>query len=184
MDLSQLPKMGETPKPAPPMTEKTTPPTATVVYRDAPGGFGPVAVWISLVIGLLFLMFGANFGRWAMEKLQGREMVTGWPNDDGSPRTYFQLTGGTAWSETGFFVMGVALLLDAALLFFVYKSPTPKRGLLMAALAATGVALAINVGAAGYVFSWGILPISSMVAVLVGGMMLFEQLGLWREARG
>lgn len=180
MDLSQLPKMSDTPKPPPPMAE---PPAAPAVYRE-PSGVGPVAVWISLVIGLIFLMLGANFLRWAAAKLGGREFVTGWFQPDGvTPVKYFELQGGTAWGETGFFAMGVALLIDALLLFFVYRSPTPRRGLLALALATTALALALNVGAAGYVFTLGILPFSSMIAILVGGIMLFEQLGLWREPR-
>ena len=182
MDLSQLPKMGETPKPPPPIAE---PAPAAPPYREPSGGFGPIAVWISLVIGLLFLMLGANFARWATAKASGHEFATGWLQPDGvTPVRYFELQGGTAWSETGFFVMGVALLIDALLLFFVYGSRTPKPALILAALAATGLALAINLGVAGYVFSLGILPFSSMIAVLVGGVMLFEeQLGLFRESR-
>lgn len=189
MDLSQLPKMSDTPKPPPPAETATAATAAPAAYREPAGGFGPVAVWISLVIGLLFCMFGANAARWGVAKLSGHEFATGinWTeaagDRAGTPVGYFELQGGTAWSEVGFFTMGVALLLDAVLLFFVYGSRRPKPLLIGAALAMTGVALAINVGCAGYVFSLGILPFSSMVAVLVGGMMLFEQFGLWREAR-
>ena len=185
MDLSQLPKMSDTPKPP------TMPPASTPtpdVHRDPPGGFGPVAVWMSLGIGLIFLMLGSNVLHWAAARTAGRAFPEGvtWTAGDraGQPVGYYELQGGTGWTETGFFVMGVALLIDALLLFFVYGSRRPRPALIAAALATTGLALAFNLFAAADVFGWGMMPINSMIAVVVGGIMLFEQIGLWRATRG
>lgn len=147
---------------------------------------GVIAVWISLIVGLICLMWGWNFARWLGPKLVGREWDTGvaWTAGPlaGTPVTYFELEGGTAWGETGFFVMGVALLLDAALLAAVHTQPRPTRGLLRPALGATILALAFNVGVCVYYLGLGFKPYSNLIAVLVGGIMLFDQIALWREA--
>ena len=193
MDLSQLPKMSETPKPPPadtddadrPSTPNGRPPVDYAPPRPAAGGaMGGVSVWISLIVGVIFLIFGANFGRWL---IAGGHLATNvnWTAGPkaGTPVAYFELQGGTAWSEAGFFVMGVALILDAALLLLIYRSRSPRRALVLIALGVTGVALALNVGVGFYLFSISILPIATLIAVLTGGIMLFDQWAVWKESR-
>ena len=191
MDLSQLPKMSETPKPPPPAVPETSTPRQgrAIDYASTPpaGAMGGVSVWISLVVGVIFLYFGQSFGGWLAATLTGKPFDTHvtWttgPNE-GQTVAYFQLQGGTAWSDAGFFTMGVALLLDAALLLVVYRSRSPRRGLVLAALAITAVALALNVGVVGYLFTLGIMPLASLVAMLTGGIMLFDQMAVLRESR-
>ena len=181
MDLSQLPKMSDTPKPPP---AGPLPPSARRTPSDVTGEVGPLAVWISLVIGVIFCALGQTFARWAIATLAGKTFATNvnWTAGPkaGTPVTYFELMGGTAWSDAAFFTTGVALIADAVLLFFVYRG-VARRGLLAVALGLTGVALALNVGVAGYLFTLGLLPIATLVALLVSGMMLFEQLAIWRQ---
>jgi hypothetical protein len=145
-------------------------------------GFGFASVWISLILGLILMMMGANFARWATATLAGKEFATGWLQPDGvTPVRYFELQGGTAWSDAGLFLMGVALLLDAALMFIYYRSGRPSKGVLWAAIVFTGIATAINAFVAVRLFGMGIMPLLTMGALLVGGMMLFDHLPMVRE---
>ncbi len=194
MDFSQLPKMSDTPKPPAPETEEPTPrkseESRQVIYAPSDGGlgFGIASVWISLILGVILLMLGGNFGRWAVANLSGKEFATGWLQPDGvTPVKYFELqtimghpesAGGTAWSETGLFLMGIALLFDAALMFAFYRRGVPTRNLVIVAIFFTGIALALNVFVAFKLFAMGIMPLITMCAVLVGGMILFDHVPL------
>lgn len=184
MDFSQLPKMSDTPKP-PPKDEDESQPAAPAPQRrtgyppmDGALGFGFASVWISLVLGLILMMLGANFARWSSATITGKSFPTGveWSAGEkaGQMVEYFDLQGGTAWSETGLFLMGVALVLDAALMFAFYRRGRPSNLLLFAAILATGLALGLNVLVAIKLLSAGIMPLTTMCAVLVGGMMLFD----------
>lgn len=206
MDFSQLPKMSDTPKPPPPENDE---PTETAPSRprdpsavasaqpainasmDGGFGFGFASVWISLILGFILLMLGANFGRWATATLAGKPFNTGveWSaaagDKAGQMVGYFDLQGGTAWSETGLFLMGIALLLDAMLMFVYFRRGAPSKALVLGAIFFTGLALAINVLVAIKLFGMGILPLITMCAILVGGMILFDHVPLLgaRKAR-
>ena len=209
MDFSQLPKMSKTPPvpanadgvPAeaaeaavddhPPVAQEavaTSPRSARHVpayqhYDASP--FGLSAVWISLICGLLCLMFGMNFIRWAGATLSGQTFNTNvtWNVGEraGQPVSYFELTGGTAWTETGLFLMGIALLLDAGLMLIAYRGGVPNRRLVMLAVVITGAAMLLNIAVAFYVFGMGILPFTSIIALLVGGMILFDHVPLLKR---
>lgn len=189
MDFSQLPKMSNTPKsPASPEETRSSQPER-VVYVPAEGGmgFGFASVWISLILGLILMMMGANFGRWATAKLAGKPFNTGveWSAAAGEKAgqmvEYFELQGGTAWSETGLFLMGVALLLDAVLMFLYYRSGRPATAIIWLAVLFTSVAMALNLFVAVRLFSFGMMPLMTMGALLVGGMMLFDHLPMLRS---
>lgn len=191
MDFSQLPKMSDTPKPpAPPKPDAPNEPRRAAVpldYTQAPSsvGFGFASVWISLIVGVILLMLGGNFGRWATARLTGHPFPTGvnWTTGDlaGQPVEYFELQGGTAWSEAGLFLMGVALLLDAVLLFSYLRGRFPSPNWLRAAILFVGAAMALNILVAFKLFGMGILPLMTVMALLPGGMMLFDHLATLRE---
>lgn len=193
MDFSQLPKMSDTPKPPPEKqeTEESEAPAARpreavrpVEYAPMDGGFGFgfAFVWISLILGFILLMLGANFGRWATATLAGKPFNTGvnWTAGEkaGQMVEYFDLQGGTAWSETGLFLMGIALLLDALLMFLYFRRRAPSTAFVKGAIFFTGIALALNVFVAVKLFGMGILPLITMCAILVGGMILFDHVPL------
>ena len=81
MDLSKLPKLSDTSKNAPPLPHAGTqddidaPRAYADESRRAPvrvtAGVG-AEVWISLIIGLILIMVGWNFARFAAAKLSGK----------------------------------------------------------------------------------------------------------------
>lgn len=183
MDFSQLPKMSDTPKPPPPEKSEASDLVARPVeFAPVDGTFGFASIWISLVVGAILMMLGANFGRWATATLSGTPFQTNvnWTAGpkEGQMVEYFDLQGGTAWSEAGLFLMGVALLLDAGLMFVFYRRGTFSSSLLYAAIFVTGIALAINVFVAAKLFGLGVMPMITMCAVLGGGILLFDHFAL------
>ena len=188
MDFSQLPKMSKTP-PTPtadgelpqatPAAARDVVPEARVVYVPAPYDAGFGSVWLSLIAGLIFLAMGQTFGRWLVARASGREFATGvnWTAGpkEGTPVAYFELMGGTAWTDTGLFLMGVALLLDAAILGILASRGRHNRALVLIAVAVTSIAMVINAGVVAYVISIGItLPLTSLIALAVGGFVVFD----------
>lgn len=196
MDFSQLPKMSKTPstptasesatsdEASTPLTTDTpkhdVPRPQAIDYRNAyaapEASFG--GVWLSLIAGVIFLALGATFGRFLLAKLSGKDFATGvnWtagPNE-GQPVTYFELQGGTAWTDAGLFLMGVALLLDALILGILAARGKPNRGLVWIAVILTSIAMLINAGVVVHLFSMNILPLTSLIALAVGGFVVFD----------
>jgi hypothetical protein len=197
MDFSQLPKMSKTPT-TPNMANESPAEVPTpvapspareqrVVYVQAPyeSGFG--GVWLSLIAGIIFLAMGATFGRWLGAKLTGKPFPTGWFWEPGTPkagleRTYFELIGGTAWSDTGLFLMGVALLLDAGILGILSARGRPNKTLVFIAIAITVIAMLINACVVTYLISGGYgLPLPSLIALAVGGFVVFDHMPMLRS---
>lgn len=211
MDFSQLPKMSKTtapprlpseeprpavapavndmppPAPARPPSPSPSQPEPRPSYVDYahPGPPAASSIWISLIVGLICLMLGWSFARYLIAVAAGKPFETGvnWVSGDkaGQPVTYFELQGGTAWTDLGFFSMGVALILDAALMLLATRRPIPNQPLVMAALAVTGFTLLLNLGLAGYLLTLGIMPIASMLLILVGGFVLFDQVPMLKR---
>src|SRR5688572_6393201 len=88
MDISKLPRMSETNKHAPPPTEpaaaadagdqparRELPPASYQSYEAARPGVG-AEVWLSLIIGLILMMVGWTFARWAIATLTGQTFHT------------------------------------------------------------------------------------------------------------
>ena len=213
MDLSKLPKMSQTPA-KPPRDEspahepgEAPPGNFTVDPADdrplrahpvdypsphhrAPSGLG-FEFWLSLVFGLLCVMLGFRFAKWAATTLTGGTFVTGWelgppvnPGDppQGTPIDYWDLTGGTALTEAGLFTYGVALLLLAALLLASSRASAGiRRALTGAGLVVAALATAVNVVAVFYLFSIGILPLYSLLAAVFGGWLTFTLWADWQH---
>jgi hypothetical protein len=205
MDFSQLPKMSKTPPtkndvappsdvapPAEPSDYPTPASSAGPGYESsghslarpdvAYVGFGMGGVWISLISGLICILVGLRFGKWLLAQASGRPFETGinWTTGEkaGTPATYFELLNGAAWTEMGLFLMGVALLLDAGLMLIAFRGNTPPRGLVALAVFVTGTAMLINIALAIYLMGLGIVPLVSLIALLVGGMVLFDHVPL------
>ena len=201
MDFSQLPKMSKTPvTPKPDESEIDEPadvdavdappaepssPRERIVYVAQPHaapavGFG--GAWLSIIAGIIFIAMGKDFARYVLAKLGGREMATGWLQSDGvTPVRYFELQGGTAWSDTSLFLMGLALLIDAALLGILAARGRPGRSLVLVGISITVVALILNAGVSVYLFSIGVFPLASLVALAVGGFIVFDHAPLLRR---
>lgn len=201
MDFSQLPKMSKTPPSARAAEDPPTPseaanaapaipearPAERVVYVPTPYETGFGSIWLSVIAGIIFLAMGATFGRFLAAKLSGNTFATGvnWtagPNQ-GQPVSYFDLQGGTAWSETGLFLMGIALLLDAAILAALASRGRPNQTLVLIAVALTSIAALINAAVVFYLFSIGIFPLASLIALAVGGFVVFDHAPMLKSRR-
>src|SRR5687767_12879484 len=158
MDISKLPRMSETNKHAPPPVtpEQVDPPegarlqAAAVDYRSyeaARPGVG-AEVWLSLIIGLILMMVGWTFARWAIATLTGQTFHTNvtWTAGPkaGQEVDYFELQGFTAWTDAGLFLFGLAMVLEAAMLAVVYSRMGGKVALTALALLVTVLATALN----------------------------------------
>ncbi|MFT3788938.1 MAG: hypothetical protein QM770_22665 [Tepidisphaeraceae bacterium] len=200
MDLSKLKKWSNENAPPPPTGEapvdapishqlpSVAKPVPTPVRRnnDAPRPASPGAyagVFISLVLGLLFTMLGLRFAKWLVAYLQHKPFETGffWNGDTAKPVPYWELAGQTAWTEAAIFAMGVALLLDAVVVFLATRNGIVRKPLVMLAMGITALALLLNLGLGGYLFSIGVIPIYSVIALLVAGFMLFDHWALMNE---
>jgi hypothetical protein len=190
MDLSKLPKLSDTQAAsgdAPPVPVGAVPPTAP--YREPttprPAGVG-ADVWISTVIGLLFIFMGMTFAKFAIAKLSGQPFHTGveWTDDAHPANTevsYFELSGYTAWTEMGAFLFGLTLLFEAASKAAVTLKPgTGSRGLLGLAIVLTLATVALNLWACGLLLHVGITPLLSGIAVAFGGWVLYDE---WQTLR-
>jgi hypothetical protein len=189
MDLSKLPKMSQTAqaereRAAGEAQRAGDPPAAagaTARERAVPGyADEPVVgaeVWISAVLGLVFVVMGWNFARYLIARGTGQAFHTGVEWSAGTPKAgqevgYFELQGYTAWTDASMFVFGLAMLADGALLL-----ASRRASVVWAGFALTVLAVAMNLVTAGLAFSAGIMPLFSIVAVAIGGYMLAYQ---WR----
>jgi hypothetical protein len=195
MDLSKLPKLsGEAPAdpPAiadPPPSLADNPPARAVeplTYAAAVSApFSAAAdIWVSLIIGLLLLYVGRSFAQFALASMTGKPFHTGVEWTAGAAQTgevpYFQLEGYTAWSDTGIFLFGLVLLLDAIVLALTARIPGRARPVLWFAAAMTAACVLSNAILCVLMFSAGITPLASVVAVAVGGWIFLDQ---WRLLR-
>ena len=169
---------------------------ATVRYREPttvtvrPPALG-ADVWISTVLGLLFVFLGMTFAKFVVAKLTHHAFDTGyvWPDDDtsgraGQPVAYFDLQGYSAWTDMGVFLFGLTLLFEAASKAAVVLRPsTASRGLLGLAILLTLATVALNVVAAGLLLHYGVTPILSGLAVAFGGWILFDEWSTLQASR-
>ena len=194
MDLSKLPRLSETDKHTPtPSPQTNEPAPVQAEYRRPVEYAGPTIaergpggqVWISLVVGLLLIMFGWNFARFLIAKLTGQTFHTNvnWTSGPlaGQEVSYLELQGYTAYSEAGMFLFGVALVLEAIMLALVRDNNGKSRALVGAALCVTVLATALNIVVCVLLLNSGILPLMSGLAVAFGGYMAIYEWQMLRE---
>jgi hypothetical protein len=130
-----------------------------------------------LCLGLVFLLFGLTFVRWLVVTATGGTFDTAvtWNSTDpadpppGTPVDYFDLAGFTAWTQMGFFLLGLFLILHGV--GCLLASGGKRIGELLATLAAilVGVAAAFNLVIVGVLMSNNYaLPMMSLIAAIVG----------------
>ena len=198
MDISKLPRMSETNKHAPPPPEpaaaaadagdqparRESPPASYQSYEAARPGVG-AEVWLSLIIGLILMMVGWTFARWAITTLTGQTFHTN-VNWTAGPKAgqeveYFELQGFTAWTDAGLFLFGLAMVLEAAMLAVVYSRMGGKVALTALALLVTVLATALNLFVAIRLLGIGIMPLMSALAVAFGGYMAMYEWKLLQQ---
>jgi hypothetical protein len=145
---------------------------------DSPGV--GAEVWLSAILGVILMLVGMSFAKWALVTTTGGTYDTGltWgapvpdqPNQhaEGSPIGYWELSGFSALQDMAIFLFGLAMVLEAAVLFVVHSRIRGKRPLLFFALAITLIATALNLVVAGKLFGVGVLPFLSLLCVGFGG---------------
>lgn len=197
MDISKLPRMSETGKHAPPPASADQAEARPDVERHPSDvehrAVEPVRVgiggevWMSLIIGLILMMAGWTFARWAIAKMTGQAFHTNvkWTAGPkaGQEVDYFELQGFTAWTDMGLFLFGLALVLEAAMLAVVYSRAGGKVVLTMLALLVTVLATALNLFVAAKLLGIGIMPLMSALAVAFGGYMIMYEWRLLQQLR-
>jgi hypothetical protein len=202
MDLSKLPRLSETdkhtPPPAPPGQDQQLPPTLNPqpvpqqVYRNydpgADGGIGMgmgAQIWLSAILGIVFMLMGWNFARFVIAKATGQPFNTNatWTSGPkaGQPVEYFELAGYTAYTDTAIFLFGLACVLEAIALAFAARNTGTSRMIVTTALALTVGMVIFNLIVAFLLFSSGIMPLASILAIAFGGWMAMFEYQLLRQ---
>ena len=148
-------------------------------------GYGPSSlaaeIWVSVIFGLIFLMLGSRFGGYGMSVLTNKTYHTGIPwiagPKAGQEVTYPELTGKPIWSESGFFVLGLAMILDALATVAVLKNLKFAKPMTRISLGIILLAVILNVIAVYVIFQTGLMPLISLLALAVGGFSLFSRWG-------
>ncbi len=195
MDVSKLPKLSDTKGAAEAAGVDPSPEAAREGTREGTAAAEPAGrnrprppgvgadVWISTVIGLLFVFMGMTFAKFVVAKLTHQPFDTNytWPDDDpngraGQPVAYFDLQGYTAWTDMGAFLFGLTLLLEAASKAAITLRPgRASRAVLAFAAVLTLVTVGLNLYVCGLMFHYGLTPILSGLAVAFGGWILFDE---------
>ena len=190
MDVSKLPRLsgekqatqpdvGAAPPDAPPIRE-------VIQHTAAPAPVVGAEVWFSIVIGIVFLALGWSFGRYLGATLTHQPFHTNVKWMEGPPHyasevAYWDLEGGTAWSESAMFLFGAALIVDALCLAVSAKLPGARRGWIMLSLAIMLSAVIYNLMVCLKLFNLGITPLISLLAVAFGGYAVFYQWAILRS---
>lgn len=144
-------------------------------------------IWITAILGLIFIFMGSNFLRYSYSTFRGRSYETGieWSTGPkaGTPVQYYDLMGFTAYTETGECLFGIALLLESVALLTLFLKLRIGRLLCMLAMLLTLSAVGYNGWVMYKLFAAGITPVISLLVVGVGGYMLFYQWILLGTAR-
>ncbi len=182
MDLSKLPKMSDTRQaetdrqrqaaelqadqpqpPAPPVADYQS---ARVVAMEAGSGGG----WISIVVGVLLILFQPRFWQWVAHKLFGSSFTWTFSDVDGSPLPY---------EKTVFFPgdLAVSLFAMALVVEGIVQLIAPRsRPAIWFSLLIVGAATALNLLFLGYMLARGQgLQLFSAIAVVIGIFMVVQQ---------
>jgi hypothetical protein len=198
MDMSKLPRLSQTNKddaPEPitggPTTAPPAPPVAQGAARERdadaydPGYSVGAEVWISIILGIVFIFMGFNFARYLGATLTGGTFHTNvnWTSGEkeGQEVGYFELQGGTAHTESGLFLFGLALVLEALALLAAHTGVPGRRAFVGFALFITLLATAYNLFVMMKLFGLGITPLISVIAVAIGGYMATYQWRLFKQ---
>ena len=153
----------------------------------APVGVEPgigAEVWVSAIVGIVLMLLGINFAKWALTTMFGGTYQTNatWQTLErfGEPVSYWELQGFAALQDMAIFLFGFAMVLEAIVLLVVYSRIRAKRPLLIVALTITLVATVLNLIVAARLFGAGFVPLMSLLAVAFGGYIAAYEWRLFR----
>ena len=197
MDVSKLPRLSKTATPGEPPPPSAVPGAVApeTEYRDRDGGSPGIGaeIWLSAILGIVFMMIGMQFARWALTEASGgtysTELTWGAPvpgqpgqHPEGSPITYWQLPGFTALQDMALFLFGLAMMLEAIVLLAIHNRFLAHRPLVVLALTITITATLLNLILSAKLFAAGIIPLMSMLAVAFGGYIAAYEWKLLKPA--
>jgi xanthosine utilization system XapX-like protein len=144
-------------------------------------GIGP-EVWVSAILGIIFMLMGLQFARYGLATLRGEVFDTTWLRGN-QPVLYWDLPGGTAWSDSALFAFGAAMVVASLAMLLVWwlRQTWPAWTI---ALPLTAVGSLYNVFVSVKLLELSITPTISLLAVLFGGVAIFYQVGIARAMRG
>lgn len=182
MDLSKLPRLSETDKhsPPPPPPQTSDQPAPVLQYQSvAPSSDIGGQVWLSAILGIVFMFMGWNFARFLGAKLTGQPFHTGvaWQVGDkaGQEVDYFDLEGYTAYTDTAVFLFGLSMVLEAISLVKAQRNTPGSRAFVAFSLAVTVATTLFNVVVALMFMSKGTPPIISLLVIAFGGYMAMSE---------
>ena len=196
MDMSKLPRLSNTSQNRPPPEQddlSATPiPSTAAPSPGEPvmtqGGLMGAEVWLSAVLGLIFMLMGKTFAVYLLGQLTGHPYHTGvfWnpgTSQAGQEVSYPQLEGMPFWTDASLFLFGLAMMFEAIVLVASARSRGLRRPLVLVAFAVTVIAVAFNLFACGKLLSSGITPIISLLATAFGVYIGMYEWALLRLAR-
>ena len=132
MDLSKLPKLSETPPPpAPPVESASNQEELSDHRRVDPSEMIGAEVWLSAIIGLIFLLLGRRFAIYLFSVVSGKAFHTGvnWISGAkaGQEVGYRELEGFVFFNESAMFAFGLALIFEAIVLAVLNLNIPGKR---------------------------------------------------------
>jgi hypothetical protein len=145
-------------------------------------------VWISAVLGLLFMLLGRPFGSWLYARITGGEHHTGVVWSEGTEKAgqevaYWDLQGFPALEQSAIFLFGLAMVLEALALATVYSRFRAKRIVLVFAILVALAATIYNLFVTVKLFGAGFTPLMPIFAVAFGGYILACEWRLLPETR-
>ncbi len=196
MDVSKLPRLSGDKKdsaseigaltPSPTKSDSPAPATQPLSYTTAPPPGIGAEIWFSAIIGLIFLALGWTFGKYLTTTLSHQPFHTQviWQTGPlaGTEVGYWDLEGGTAFSDSAIFLMGVALLIDVVCLVASFKTTSRRRAWIIFSLAIMFSVVIYNGFVCVKLLNFGFTPILSLLAIALGGYSIFYQWAMLRAA--
>lgn len=189
MDLSKLPKLSDTPRPAAqPDPTPADKPADTYAAAPVPSRPGAGAeAWLSIVLGILLILMNIRFANYVFATLTGSEFHTNvnWTSGElaGQEVKYWDLQGLTAWTECALFLFGLAMVFEGLVLLLICSQRQPRASAIALALLITVAATALNLIVSVRLFALGVLPLMSGLAVAFGGYIAAYEWGLFKLFR-
>jgi hypothetical protein len=195
MDMSKLPRLSNTAENVPhshdpnelPSTPIPSIPTSDPEPAMTQGQLLGAEVWLSAILGIVFMLMGKTFGLYLLAKLTGRAFHTGvnWVEGSlaGQEVPYPQLDGFVMLTDASLFLFGLALVFEAIVLVASVSSRGFRRPLVLLAFGVTVIAVAFNLFACGKLMSNGVTPLISLLATAFGVYIGMYEWALLKTAR-
>ncbi|HEX8521725.1 MAG TPA: hypothetical protein VF669_05660 [Tepidisphaeraceae bacterium] len=192
--MSKLPRLSNTADNTPPPRPDETltapiPATPTDIAEPAMtrGQLLGAEVWLSAVLGIIFMLFGKNFGLYLFSKIANQTYHTGvnWTEGPlaGQEVAYPELMGFVMLTDASLFLFGLALLFEAIVLGASASAKGLRKPLVYLAFGISILAIAFNLFACGRMMAAGITPIISLLATAFGVYVAMYEWALIRSMR-